>query len=157
MQHTKKITFYTVVHIMAVFFLMACNRPGNNDTDSHNQHATSELQQDATSNLSLNNGEKWKADSSTNKNVTDLYNVISDANPVVPEDFIKTGKAIQSTIDKMVKECRMKGAEHENLHHWLEPLMQMNKKMALVASADDGKELFGKLRKHIEKYSEYFE
>lgn len=158
MQFTKKFTFNAVIHIMAVFFLMACNQPGNADAGTHDHHASSDLpQQETTVNLSLNNGEKWKADSSTNKNVTDLYNVVSDANPVVADDFKRTGKAIQANIDKMISECRMKGADHETLHHWLEPLMQMNKKMAFVASIDEGKELFGKLRKHIELYSEYFE
>ena len=80
-----------------------------------------------------------------------------DAVDVNLEDYQKTAKTIQTGINKMISECKMQGADHEALHHWLEPLMEMNKKLADVASADEGKELFGAIRKQIGKYGYYFE
>lgn len=159
MKYTNRLVKYAAVFIMATGLLMACNQPEkkeskltepSTETDGHHEH-------EATAGLSLNNGAKWKADSSTNKNVSDLYNVIANAKPVILEDYQKTGKSIQTGINKMISECRMQGPDHDALHQWLEPLMGENKKLLDVTSAEKGKELLGMIRKQIENYSDYFE
>ncbi|MEO7264462.1 MAG: hypothetical protein ABIW38_06090 [Ferruginibacter sp.] len=160
MKYTNKLVKHAAVFILAAGFLMACNTAENKETKSQTEQSTetdTHHEHETDSKLSLNNGAKWKADSSTNRNVKDLYNVIADANPVILEDYQKTGKSIQTGINKMISECRMRGADHDALHHWLEPLMEENKKMSGVTSADEGKGLFGKIRKQLEKYPEYFE
>ncbi|HQW83090.1 MAG TPA: hypothetical protein PK987_01440 [Ferruginibacter sp.] len=158
MQYTNRIATRTTVIILSVFLLIACHSNENTENKLPDEHSsTAQHQHELGTTLSLNNGIKWKADSSTNENVKNLYNVVSDANPVAPEDFQKTGNTIQANINKMISECRMQGVEHDALHKWLEPLMTMNKKLAEITSVEKGKELFGTLRKHIEKYSEFFE
>ena len=160
MKYTNKLVKHAAVFILAAGFLLACNLAENKETKSQTEQATetdTHHEHETSAKLSLNNGAKWKADSSTNNNVKDLYNVIADANPVMLEDYQKTGKLIQTGINKMINECRMQGPDHDALHHWLEPLMEMNKKLSGVTSVNEGKELFEMIRKHLEKYPEYFD
>lgn len=160
MKYTNKLIKHATVFILAAGFLGACHPAENKETKSQTEQVTNtdkHQEHKTASELSLNNGAKWKADSSTNKNVSELYKVIADANPVNPEDYQKTGKALQTGINKMKSECRMQGPNHDALHHWLEPLMEMNKKMLGVATADEGKELFGMIKKQISLYPQFFD
>lgn len=160
MKYRNKLIKYTTVFILAAVLFTACQASENKEASLQPEQATeshSNNNHESSAELSLNNGSKWKTDSVTNKNVMDLYNIIADANPVVLEDYQKTGKVLQTEINKIVSECRMQGADHEALHHWLEPFMEINKKLLVVSSAEEGKELFGIVKKHLEKYAEYFE
>lgn len=158
-KYTNKLVKHAAVFILAAGLLMACNQPvkkeskltePSTETVGHHEH-------EATAGLSLNNGAKWKADSNTDKNVKEVNNVIADANPLMLEDYQKTAKAIQTVINKMISECRMQGPDHDALHQWLEPLMQDNKKLSEVTTAEKGKELLGMIRKKAGNYSVYFE
>ena len=160
MKYTNELVKHAAVFILAAGLLVACHLSENKENTLQTEQAKktdTDHEHEAAAELSLNNGAKWKADSSTNENVKELYNVISDANPVMLEDYQKTGRAIQTVINKMIRECRMQGADHDALHHWLEPLMEINKKLSGVTSTDEGKELFGMIRRHLEKYPEYFD
>lgn len=160
MKYTNKSVKQAGIFLLAVGLLVACQTAENKEVETHTEQATgtnAHHENESASGLSLNNGAKWKADVSTNKNVSELYNVIADANPVNVEDYQKTGKALQTGIDKMISECRMQGADHDALHHWLEPLMKGNKKLTETTTVEEGKKLFGMVRQQIENYSDYFE
>lgn len=158
MKYKNKLVKHAALFILAAGFLLACQSAENKETKLQTEKATdTDTHHEDGAELSLNNGAKWKTDSSTNKNVLELYNRIADANPVTLEDYQKTGKVLQSDINEMIKECRMHGADHDALHHWLEPLMEENKKLSEVITTEDGKKIFGIIRKQIENYSEYFE
>ncbi len=159
LKYADKLVKHAAIFIMAISLLIACQPAVKKEsksvepvsqTDTHNEH-------DSIAALTLNNGAKWKADSSTNINVSELYNVIAEANPVNLEDYHKTGKAFQMGLDKMISECRMQGADHEALHHWLEPLLEENRKLQETKSVNDGTEAFDFIKRQLEKYHEYFE
>ena len=160
MKYTGKLVKHTTVFILAAVLFTACHSSENKETTLQSEQAKenhSHNEHESSAELSLNNGLKWKTDSITNKNVLDLYNRIADANQVSVEDYQKTAKVLQTDINEMIKECRMQGADHEALHHWLEPLMDESKKLSEVTTVEEGKKLFGIIRKQIENYSEYFE
>ncbi|HET9431985.1 MAG TPA: hypothetical protein VFO70_12460, partial [Chitinophagaceae bacterium] len=76
--------------------------------------------------ISLNNGAKWNADSSTNNNVADLQIIAASFKKTGKQDlnaYHSLGNDLQSGLDKLISECRMKGPDHEALHHWLEPVL----------------------------------
>ena len=153
---------YAAFIILAVANLQACNSPENKDDKSDPEQVvktdTSQgHEHQAVSELSLNNGVKWKADSSTNKNVLALRRVIEAAKPVTNEEYRNAGENLEQGIKKMISECRMQGPDHDALHHWLEPLMEENKKLLEVTTAEKGKDMLGLIRKQIENYSTYFE
>lgn len=157
--HTLK---YAAVILLAAFYLQACQSSVNKDNKSQTVQAPKtdidhEHEHQAATDLSLNNGTKWQADSSTNKNVSALSNIVEQTKPASPEDYHQTGKNLQEGINKMVSECRMKGPDHTALHHWLEPLMEENKKLLEVTTTEEGEKSFEMIQKQIEKYNDYFE
>ena len=94
---------------------------------------------------------------STNKNVSALSSIVSASQPVTLEEYKNTGKTLQAGIDVMISECRMQGPDHDALHHWLEPLMEENKKLESATSLEQGKESFDFVNNQINIYSQYFE
>jgi len=161
MKYIQTLKYATVI-MLATAHLQACQSYENKESKLQTEQATMtdtdhEHAHNAANERSLNNGVKGKADSSTNKNVSALSNVIASAKPVSLEDYRNTGKNLQEGIKKMISECRMQGPDHDALHHWLEPLMEENKKLLEVTTAEEGKEIFEMIRKQIENFSGYFE
>jgi len=156
MNYIHKLKYINLFVLMGL--MQACDsfNEGTSHTEQTTITDTHEGHEDAGA-LVLHNGAKWKADASTTKNVSELFNVIADANPVSLEDYHKTGKTIENGIELMISDCRMKGPDHEALHHWLEPLMEQNNKLLEVKTAEEGKEVFAVIRKQIEIYNDYFE
>ena len=110
--------------------------------------------------LSLNEGAKWKSDLPTLENVKNLQAIIErTVNTQSPtlETYQKTAADLQAGLDKMIRECRMKGPDHDALHLWLEPLVQQvssfkEKKSTVEASAN-----LDLIQKQILLFSDYFE
>lgn len=101
--HTLK---YAATFILITGFLIACHSAENKETNPQTVQETkagTAHEQEATAQLYLNNSAKWKADSSTNKNVSALHNVIEHAKPASLEDYHNTGKALQEGINKMIR------------------------------------------------------
>lgn len=148
-----------IILLISIAFFTACqsteqkhDQATTTEADVHHDH-----EQAGDAGLSLNNGAKWKADASTNANVAAMNQISSQAAPASLEDFTKTGNDLQTGIDKMIKECRMEGPDHEALHHWLEPLMEKNKALLGAKSVEEATEIFGDLKKQIELYPQFFE
>lgn len=121
------------------------------------QAAPAELEHEQGHGLSLNNGVKWKADASTNANVGALKNILSLAKPAATEHFLATGKLLQAGLDKMIRECRMQGADHNALHQWLEPLMGQVQKLQEASSVEEAQTVYHEIETQIGLYDHYFE
>lgn len=157
----KYIPVFKFATLMILTSLQACQSPENKESSPQTEQVTKtgadhDHEYKVVTELSLNNGAKWKADSSTNKNVLALRSVIEAAKPVTVEDYRNTGGNLEEGIKKMISECRMQGPDDDALHHWLEPLMEENKKLLEVTTAEKGKDMLGMIRKQIENYSVYF-
>jgi hypothetical protein len=123
------------------------NAPGDNRHD----HAVA---------LTLNNGQKWRADMSTNENVASLCTIARDfagETHTGLTDYETLGSGLQKGFDKMIRECRMEGAGHDALHLWLEPLLvNMNELKKADNTASAGK-IFAAIHERLELYTQYFE
>lgn len=110
--------------------------------------------------LTLNDGAKWNSDESTNQNVASMQQIISafKKNEAVSiENYVSVANELQSGLDKMIKECRMKGADHDALHLWLEPLIKDVKELKKANDAGTASNVFGKIEKQVLIYNNYFE
>ena len=114
----------------------------------------------ASEKLVLNNGAKWKVDKATDRNVTNLQQVVTAVDSKTARslpDYRKAGIALQNGIAKMIKECRMKGPDHQALHKWLEPLMekvaQLNRAPDVIAAARS----FDAIKTQLNLFSSYFQ
>ena len=116
--------------------MLACGS-GNDGESNLTEDSSSETHRDhgeETTGLTLNNGAKWKADSITLINVSLLQAIVSDAKKEKPENYSLTTGKLQDGLNKLVKECKMKGADHDALHQWLEPLLEKTKELGRAGS-----------------------
>ena len=154
----KKVFFY----LFMISFLMACqnNKTTDNSTVDKSTTATTETHQDTSTVLALNGNAKWKADSSTNDNLVDMK-TMADNFRILPfpalDEYHILGNDLQKQIDKMVSECKMKGADHDELHKWLTPVINDVNQLKNVADTTTGKPLFTKIDRRIDEYRTYFE
>jgi len=145
--------------LLATGLLLACN-PGNDNkensdsTSTDGNHVEPEKKSEG---LVLNNGAKWKADSSTILNVALLQNTASGEKEQSLDNYRQTATQLQDGLNKMIKECKMKGADHDALHQWLEPLMKKVKAFNNETSIDNAATSLRDINQHLKLFAQYFE
>lgn len=147
----------TIIFVTSIF--LSCNsendKEKNTATDSVTEnHKESE---NKTTGLVLNNGTKWKADSSTLVNVANLQTIASNAKKQNPENYLQTATALQDGLNKMINECKMKGADHAALHQWLEPLIEKTKELKNTTVVKNATAILNEIENQIDMFAKYFE
>lgn len=125
--------------------------------DSISDHATHE---DHAATISLNNGAKWDADDNTNKNVADMQKIAADfrdANATGMEGYKEFSNDLQSSLNTLIEECRMSGADHDALHKWLEPLLAANNFLSKTDDEETAAETVQAINEMLDNYNTYFE
>lgn len=143
--------------ITGIILLFSCNQ-GNNKTGVENN--TSSIQAAADTSLTLNSGDKWKADSSTYNNVMDIKNT-SDMFKIQPfpslNEYHILGNDLTKGINKMIQECKMTGPDHEALHKWLEPILENANQLKSVSDTTAAKPIFQSIDARLDEYRNYFQ
>ena len=147
----------TILLLLCTAIFIGCNSGKNKSvSENHEEH----IHTKAGPALALNNGEKWSADSATNKNVTDLQiitdNFKSTGSPSI-DDYKTVGNDLHNGIQKMITDCKMTGPDHEALHHWLEPVLNETTQLQNAADTFEAGRLFDSLKNHISSYYNFFE
>ena len=147
-----------LIFLIATGSLFACNsRSSKNKTTNDSATPNNKEHPEQMTGVLLNNGAKWKADSTTLLNVASLQNIVSMAKKETLEDYHQTATRLQDGLNKMVAECKMKGPEHEALHHWLEPLMEKTKGLKNAGSIEDAGIILDEIKNQMNLFSKYFE
>jgi hypothetical protein len=97
-----------------MLFALGCT---SNETNEGKKGLSTENKIFEKDELELNNGKKWNLDDITKKNIAPIKSLLKDT---AVADFRKLASGLQQQTDKLVSECKMKGKDHEALHHWLE-------------------------------------
>ncbi len=159
-QKSKVTVFISWMMVIASScFLASCqsdHKSGNTTEVETMEHHSHQAEEGPTA-LTLNNGAKWKADASTNANVASLAHIINAVTPTTMEECRNAGNGVQESLNKLISECRMKGEDHEALHHWLEPLLEMNKKLLASQTVEEANEILAQERNQVNLYTQYFE
>ena len=144
--------------VMLTGLLWACNSDpssGNEPAAQSDGHAHAH---EAT--LTLNNGQKWKADMPTNENVTALrtaaQNFAAGSHSSL-SDYASVASELQNGLDKMIRECKMSGADHDALHVWLEPLLKGVGELTKAKDAAAAEKIFNAIDERLDLYPQYFE
>jgi len=148
----KKIFFI----LFSTAFLLACNQ-GSNENES-NENTMSDHAE--TSELTLNNGAKWKADSSTNRHLISIKTTVNmfKVGPFPAVDKYQIlGSDIQDGLNAMIKDCTLKGAPDEALHKWMLPILRQAGELKNVSDTAIAKPIFDSLDQRINIYYDYFE
>ena len=139
----------------------ACN---NESSDAH-VHAANTVDSNTISEvttaetITLNKEGKWNADAATNKNVSALQTTAAKLNAQsrqTAEDYHAVSAELQTGLNQLVKECKMKGADHDALHLWLEPVLTETKELKTVTDTVTGERLFHSIRTRLLDYNLYF-
>lgn len=141
-----------LIFMIAAALLLSCN--------SAHQHQEPEKETTVVAKLELNDGVKWNADESTNTNVSALIGIL-DSFTLQPERSLEAhhqaAGSLQIALNKLVKDCEMKGPDHDALHLWLEPVMDEVSALKKSTSAEQAAGHFSTLREQASLYREYFE
>jgi hypothetical protein len=110
---------------------------------------------DSVAAIPSNNGQKWKADEATMKNVAAIEQVVNDPAYANPSGRRQLYVSVKERIDTLVKQCRMKGAEHDALHAWLETVLKNVGE--LNEDEDDFFKARAALKKNVKDFYQSFE
>lgn len=145
--------------LLATSLLLACNAGNEKEKITTTEPAAETIADHAeqATGLALNSGARWKADSTTLLNVALLQKIVSGTKKESLENHLKIAASLQDGLNKMVSECKMKGADHEALHHWLEPIMEKTKELKNANSIETARTIFGEIEKQLNLFPQYFE
>lgn len=147
--------FLTILLLTAgIFSCKSKSSDSEKTTDTISAHYQEHEESAAT--LHLNNGAKWKVDSITMINVNQLRDIIAATQQNESKDFTIIAGQLLNSLNKLISECKMTGADHEALHKWLEPLLEQVKKLKEATSAT-GPALMKEISDHLNLFGNYFE
>lgn len=155
---------YLALLLLTAFGIGACNDDSKDTTHAHDTvtvDSTAITGGSPTSSdaVSLKKDGKWNADASTNKNVDLLQAKAAELNKQQHQtaaDYHTVSAELQTGLNQLVKECKMKGADHDALHLWLEPLLVETKELKTVTDTVTGERLFHSIRTRLADYDLYF-
>ncbi|CAN5745022.1 hypothetical protein BH10BAC3_BH10BAC3_09080 [soil metagenome] len=166
MNISKTLRFRHVIILALAPLVFSCKSSGDKTvktvdtaiTEKHQEHE-SDHEEAGASALSLNNGAKWQTDESTRTHVSGLMDSLHAFNAKPKADhnaYNAFALSMQREMDSLIKDCKMKGPDHEALHLWLHPVLQDIKDLGSTATADERKGATEKLRSDVEKFNQYF-
>lgn len=152
-----------LISLIVISFL-ACtneNKTGlNSTTPTEIPHGHSTNDETHAGGLSLNKGSKWETDESTRLHATNL-NALVDAFDKKENADIEAHHVFAATMQQelggLVKDCKMKGADHDALHLWLEPVMKGVNDLKAATTAGEAKRIAETLTADVQKFNQYFE
>lgn len=148
------------VYLGFILFLFSCS-DNNGKTEATPKLAHAEhILEAASPEVELNHGKKWKSDTVTNTNITLISQKAEQARHIEAKEisaYNQAGEGIQKQLDKLVSECRMKGADHEALHKWLTPLFSNVSLLKKASNVQEASRLIEEIYNHLNSYSNYFE
>jgi hypothetical protein len=136
--------------------ILSCNnnttiKEGAKEPDSE-QHQHGVL----ADSVHLDQGKKWKSDAVTNENISSLQQIVGQLkqikNPGL-QAYNEAGAQMQKQLDKLISDCRMKGADHEALHTWLTPLFMNIPSLAKSKDTTEASQLIETIYSHVNSYT----
>ena len=147
-----------LILLVAIFFA-ACTgsvRQDGNKQETDKTNANAGEAADTLTNIPLDNGRKWKADSTTKLHVQSIQRIVNDNKYQSAPASKALAAQLKLEVDSLVKECTMKGPAHDALHVWLEGLLENIKKLQ-EEEADEYAEVRADLQKHVAGFYDAFE
>ncbi len=124
-------------------------------TDQPNDHHG-----DISGDLQLNNGAKWQADASTTGGIINMQTVVQNFNSSEGDKTVNSYQTLGSNLDaevkSILKQCRMKGAAHDELHKFMVPLMSDVKSLS-GTELEASQQAHSRIQERLALYHNYFE
>lgn len=145
-----------IVFLMAAGILSACNQGPKPENTGHTEttETTSEHQ---SSGLALNNGAKWKVNPEMLPHITQSRQIFSDYLSRSGTDHKALAAELSLHTDSLIASCTMQGADHDALHQWLHPHMELIEALSKAGSEAEVKSSMDKLQASFEQFERFFE
>ncbi len=108
--------------------------------------------------LSLNNGEKWKANEATSQGISKMLEIVNNN---ISDNQVSSlnakGEQLEQEMKVIFEKCDMTGEAHEQLHNFLFPLFKKFRLMKETSNVEDFYQLEKEVKTHLENYYNYFE
>jgi hypothetical protein len=147
-----KIKFILPIAALSLFAI-SCSSEDNQETAENEEVAITEvveeISEDPLEGLILNEGAKWKVDSTTNAGMLVVDSLI---NNFQEEDYVALGSDIKAELGSIIDQCKMEGEDHNQYHIVLHAMMKESK--ALKSGDSETTEQFEMFSK---AYFEHFE
>jgi hypothetical protein len=137
--------------ILLVAIVSCTNRPSG----EQQENKTANDSENTVATVPSNSGTKWKADEATKKNVAAMEQVVNDTAYSDASKRKQLYTNMMSKVDTLVKQCSMKGAEHEALHAWLQKVLKDLKE--LKEEKNEYREAYATLTKDVKNFHQSFE
>lgn len=98
--------------------------------------------------LRLNDGQKWHVDASTHAGMLNIQQLLVEHEGVASK---KLGDRVKDELKEIIKQCKMKGVDHEQYHIVLNAMLIESKAMKRGKVTDATK-----LQKMVDSYFVYF-
>ncbi len=113
-------------------------------------------------NLTLNNGEKWEANIETTEGIDKMEKLIYEFHEFYSIDYANLeeihnlNSGLKKEFNKIIKSCNMEGEAHEQLHHYIKPILLNYFKKIDTDDIDLARKGLKDLNKHLNEYKNYF-
>ena len=151
---------YKLIMVAVILLLASCRSQTSNreiktgdSVITHSEHDPDKGKNEDEKQLRLNEGKKWKLDDVSRSNVATLGKILSEN---AGKDQKTQALAIREGTDKLIKECRMQGADHDALHLWLEGFLEHLRGLEYGKPGEAGKNVTI-LRQDLDSFYQYFE
>lgn len=133
---------------------------GGIDAHGHETHEHDEHNHETETELTLNNGVKWKSDEPTNNHAQKMIEIAEEfglkSTNANLEMFRNYADILQQELNGMIKDCKMDGPDHDALHLWLEPVLHGVKELKDADNEDEARNMASDLSEKIIKYDQFF-
>lgn len=106
--------------------------------------------------ISLDEGRMWKANQETTEGILAMSSLVENSSPSNVEEYRELGNSLNEKINEVIKKCTMKGPSHDNLHIYLQPLIEKIAALQEAPTTQKAEELVGEIRQHLKDYHSYF-
>ena len=106
--------------------------------------------------IQLNNGSKWEANIETTEGVEKMQELLKTQSTTSIDDYHQLANQLNEVKNKVVKECTMKGASHDNLHIWLYPLIEEISALSKTNDIAEASKIKQSIIQNVDAYNTYF-
>lgn len=148
--------FLLLLLFLAIATLNSSCGDHSHDAATHDDHTTvaadttPATDHDALPSVSLNNGQRWKANPETTSGIANMVTILSAYDPATGDPTVLK-ETLEAEFGLIFERCTMEGEAHNQLHNYLLPIHHQLRDFAATEAQRTA------LGEHLAAYGNYFE
>jgi len=109
------------------------------------------------SGMGLDNGKKWEMDEHTRSSFKKMVDSFDSSNLETVSGLNQSGEQLNEQVGDLIQGCTMDGDAHNQLHAFLTGYIPAVDSLSTAITIESGKKHAIKVKKYLNRYSNYFE